>query len=138
MSVGIPARSLAAVRCGGTTRMSNLLHAVFLFFLVKLGSGYLAHIPLAALGGVTAWMGFCLLDWSAWRRLAKMRRIDAAAFLATAISVLIVNAVAAVLIGCSLYAVQYLRDRAAAMGTGLRTGAEPLQVSGAERQLSRN
>ncbi len=138
MSVGIPARSLAAVRCGGTTRMSNLLHAVFLFFLVKLGSGYLAHIPLAALGGVTAWMGFCLLDWSAWRRLSKMRRIDAAAFLATAISVLMVNAVAAVLIGCSLYAIQYLRERAAAMGAGLRTGAEPLQVSGAERQLSRN
>ena len=80
MSVGIPARSLAAVRCGGTTRMSNLLHALFLLLLVKLGSGYLAHIPLAALGGVTAWMGFCLLDWSAWRRLAKMRLIDAAAF----------------------------------------------------------
>ena len=30
MSVGIPARSLANVRCGGTTRLSNFLHAVFL------------------------------------------------------------------------------------------------------------
>jgi sulfate permease, SulP family len=138
MSVGIPARSLAAVRCGGTTRVSNLLHAVFLFFLVKLGSGYLAHIPLAALGGVTAWMGFCLLDWSAWRRLTKMRMIDAAAFLATAISVLIVNAVAAVLIGCSLYVFEYLRDRAKMMGTGLRPGAEPIEVGGAQRQFSRH
>ncbi len=39
MSVGIPARSLAAVRCGGTTRVSNLLHAVFLIFLVEAGIG---------------------------------------------------------------------------------------------------
>lgn len=129
MSVGIPARSLAAVRCGGTTRMSNLLHALFLLLLVKLGSGYLAHIPLAALGGVTAWMGFCLLDWSAWRRLTKMRLIDAAAFLMTAVSVLIVNAVAAVLIGCSLYLIQYLRERAAALGPR----AETLDVAGAQR-----
>ena len=74
MSVGIPARSVANVRCGGTTRVSNVMHALFLFLLVQLGSGALAHIPLAALAGVTAWMGVCLLDTSAWRRLPKMRR----------------------------------------------------------------
>lgn len=136
MSVGIPARSLAAVRCGGTTRMSNLLHAVFLVVLVRLGSGYLAHIPLAALGGVTAWMGFCLLDWSAWRRLPKMRLIDAGAFLATAIAVLMVNAVAAVLIGCSLYGIAYLRERAKTFGAGLRPAPETLNVRGAQRQLA--
>jgi len=62
MSVGIPARSVANVRCGGTSRVSNLMHAVFLFALVSLGSGVLAHIRLAALAGVTAWMGVCLLD----------------------------------------------------------------------------
>ncbi len=133
MSVGIPARSLAAVRCGGTTRMSNLLHALFLFLLVKLGSGYLARIPMAALAGVTAWMGFCLLDWSAWRRLSKMRMIDATAFLATAAAVIMLNAVAAVLIGCSLYVLQYLRHRARTLGPGLRPGTETLDVSGAQR-----
>jgi SulP family sulfate permease len=138
MSVGIPARSLAAVRCGGVTRMANLLHALFLFLLVKLGSGYLARIPLAALAGVTAWMGFCLLDWSAWRRLSKMRMIDAAAFLATAASVVLLNAVAAVLLGCSLYILRYLRDRAKTLGTGLRSGTESLDVARAQGQFSRH
>jgi len=103
LSVGIPARSLAVVRCGGTTRLSNLLHAVFLVALLWFGAGMASHIPIAALAGVTAWMGLCLLDWSAWRRLPKMSRVDAAAFLATAISVLAANAVLAVAIGCSLY-----------------------------------
>jgi SulP family sulfate permease len=108
MSVGIPARSVANVRCGGTTRVSNVMHALFLFLLVQLGSGALAHIPLAALAGVTAWMGVCLLDTSAWRRLPKMRLVDATAFLVTAVGVLMVNAVAAVLAGCAAYGAQWV------------------------------
>jgi SulP family sulfate permease len=103
LSVGIPARSLAVVRCGGTTRLANLLHAVFLLGFLWLGAGFVAHIPLPALAGVTAWMGLCLLDWSAWRRLPKMNRIDAAAFLVTAVSVLAFNAVLAVAVGCAVY-----------------------------------
>ena len=100
-----PARSLANVRCGGTTRLSNLLHAVFLLLLLRFGSGLIAHIPLAALAGVTAYVGLGLLEWSTWRRLHRMRRVDASAFLVTAIAVLTTNAVAAVALGCSLYAV---------------------------------
>ena len=103
LSVGIPARSLAVVRCGGTTRLANVLHAVFLLGFLWLGAGFVAHIPLPALAGVTAWMGLCLLDWSAWRRLPKMNRADAAAFLLTALAVLAFNPVLAVALGCAVY-----------------------------------
>ena len=103
LSVGIPARSLAVVRCGGTTPVANVVHAVVLVAILWLGSGFVAHIPIPALAGVTAWMGLCLLNWSEWRRLPKMNRIDAAAFLATVVAVVTVNAVFAVAIGCSLY-----------------------------------
>jgi len=111
LSVGIPARSLAVVRCGGSTRLSNLLHAVFLAAILWLGSGIVSHIPMPALAGVTAWMGLCLLDWSAWHRLAKMSRVDATAFLVTAASVLGPGAVPAVAIGCSIYGVRYVWGR---------------------------
>jgi SulP family sulfate permease len=110
-SIGIPARSLAVVRCGGTTRISNLMHALFLVIILALGSGFVQHIPIPALAGVTAWMGLCLLDWSAWRRLPKMSRLDAAAFLVTAFAVMSVNAVLAVTIGCSLYVFRWLYER---------------------------
>jgi sulfate permease, SulP family len=70
MSAGIPARRLAAVRCGGTTRMANVLHAVFLILILELGAGFVAHIPIPALAAVAAYIGICLLDWSAkWMRL---------------------------------------------------------------------
>lgn len=107
MSVGIPARSVAAIRCGATSRMSNVMHVVFLILLVSLGSGALARIPMAALAGVTVFMGLSLLNVSTWRRLGKMHPLDASAFLVTVFGVLAVNAVAAVLAGSSLYMLHY-------------------------------
>jgi SulP family sulfate permease len=103
MSVGIPARSLANVRCGATTRLSNLAHAAILLAMVALGGKWIARVPMAALAAVTAWVGVGLLEWSTWKRLPRMRRLDAAAFLVTATGVLTMNAVAAVALGCSLF-----------------------------------
>ena len=111
MSVGIPARSLASVRCGGSTRMSNIFHAVFILGFIVLGSRYISHIPIPALAGVTAYIGICLLEWGTWRRLRKMRRVDAMGFLFTAVAVLVVNAILAVAIGCSFYLVRYVYYR---------------------------
>ena len=51
--------------------------------------------------------GLGLLEWSTWRRLHRMRRLDAAAFLVTAAAVLSTNAVAAVAIGCSFYVIRH-------------------------------
>jgi SulP family sulfate permease len=107
-SVGIPARSLANVRCGGTTFMSNIFHAAILALLVALGADFVAHIPIPALGGVTAWMGICLLDWSTWRRLPKMRRLDAVGFFVTSIGVMVMNSVLAVALGCLVYVAHWL------------------------------
>ena len=111
MSVGIPARSLANVRCGGTTRISNFMHALFIFGFISLGGKYVSHIPIPALAGVTAYVGICLLEWGTWHRLPKMRRVDAAAFLSTAVAVLMVNAIAAVALGCSMYGAHWLYVR---------------------------
>jgi SulP family sulfate permease len=118
MSVGIPARSLANVRCGGTTRMSNIVHGLALLLFLSVGKDAVSRIPIPALAGVTAYVGICLLEWGTWRRLPKMRRADAAAFLSTALSVLLLNAVAAVAIGCSMYGISWLSHRLwAAPGT---------------------
>jgi SulP family sulfate permease len=108
LSVGIPARSLANVRCGGTTRVSNILHAVFLVIFVTALGDSISHIPVSALAGVTAWMGFSLMGWGTWSRLPKMRRVDGAAFVTTAVGSLAFNAVAAVALGCSFHLVEYM------------------------------
>ncbi len=111
MSVGIPARSLASVRCGGSTRMSNLFHGLMIVGMIALGGGVIAKIPLVALAGVTAYIGICLLEWSTWKRLRRMRRTDAAAFLLTAFAVVTVNAVLAVALGCLCYLPPFVASR---------------------------
>ncbi len=107
MSVGIPARSLANVRCGGSSRMSNVVHAALLLLFLGLGSEMVSHIPLPALAGVTAYVGIALLEWGTWRRLRRMTAVDSGAFLATAFATLLINAVAAVAIGCGFYVVRW-------------------------------
>ena len=118
MSVGIPARSIAIVRCGGTTRAANLMHGLFLVAFLEFGAGVVSHIPVPALAGVTAWTGLCLLEWSTWRRLHRMSRADGAAFLMTACAVLAVNAIAAVAAGCFVYAVRAMYYRLARRAVG--------------------
>lgn len=108
LSIGIPARSLANVRCGGTSRISNLAHALVLLLAVQYLGPVLAHIPLSALAGVTAWMGLSLMSWGTWARLPKMRRVDAAAFLVTAFMVVSWSAVAAVIAGCAVFGGRWL------------------------------
>ncbi len=108
MSVGIPARSLANVRCGGTTRFSNFFHAGLLLLFLGLGSDMVSKIPLPALAGVTAYVGIMLLEWGTWRRLRRMTPVDSGAFLATAFATLLINAVAAVAIGCAFYLSRWL------------------------------
>jgi sulfate permease, SulP family len=107
MSVGIPARSLANVRCGGSSRMSNVVHAALLLLFLGLGSEMVSHIPLPALAGVTAYVGIALLEWGTWRRLRRMTAVDSGAFLSTAFATLLINAVAAVAIGCGFYVVRW-------------------------------
>ena len=95
------------MRCGGTTRFSNIMHAAFLLIFVTVLGDSISHIPVSALAGVTAWMGFSLMGWGTWRRLPKMRRVDAGAFVTTAVGSLAFNAVAAVALGCSLHLFEY-------------------------------
>ena len=124
ISVGIPARSLANVRCGGTTILSNLMHALFLVLFLSAGASVLARIPVAALAGITAYIGYCLLNIPAWRRLPGLPKLDAAAFLVTALSILFVNAAAAVALGCFLYAVRWVVRHRPAMEPGSRIELE--------------
>ncbi len=131
-SVGIPARSVANVQCGATTKMSNVVHGALLWGMMTLGASFIARVPMAALAGVTAWMGFRLLDWGSWKRLPKMRLVDATAFLATAITVLLADAEWAVALGCALYVIRHYYRRFTGkpesdeMGTVVH-GAAPVQ-----------
>lgn len=117
-SVGIPARSLANVRCGGTTCVStcksNFMRAIFIFGFISLGGKYVFRIPISALAGVIASAGIRLLKWGTVFRF-------------TALAVLMVNAIVAVAPGCSMYWLHWVFGRFTSQ-LGLLTPS-PLAVS---------
>ena len=130
IGVGIPARSLASVRCGATTRVSNLLHSVIMLALVAFCGDLIAGLPMAALAAVTAYVGFGLLEWSTWRRLPHMRPVDVSAFLITAVGVLMMNAVIAVGLGCVPYVIHALWNRSMGLTPESSTFSAPPAVPG--------
>jgi len=105
--------------------MSNVVHGALLWGMMTLGASFIARVPMAALAGVTAWMGIRLLDWGSWKRLPKMRLVDSLAFLLTAAAVLILDAEWAVGIGCAIHFFRYLYLRFTGQ---LGTEGEPVQV----------
>ena len=111
LSVGIPARTVASVRCGATTRMANFVHGAVIVLCLWAGHGVLSRIPMAALSGVILYVGVTLLEWSTWKRLLVMRRTDAVAFLVTTACAVLVNAAVAVGAGCAIYGLKALYGR---------------------------
>jgi SulP family sulfate permease len=89
--------------------LSNIFHAAFLAVALYAGASWIALVPVAALAGVTAWIGAYLLDWSTWRRLKLMRRSEAGAFLATALGVQIWNPIVAVALGTVIHFVPIIQ-----------------------------
>jgi len=110
LSVGIPARSLAVVRCAAPRKWRTC-------FMPRCWPRFCGWVPArcrtSAAGsrrghGMDGAVSVGLGDVAA---AAEMSRVDATAFLATAISVLAVNAVMAVAIGCSVYALKFVYPR---------------------------
>ena len=83
---------------------------------------------MAALAGVTAWIGAYLLDWSTWRRLPLMRRPEAGAFLVTALGVQLWNPVVAVGLGTAIHFAPHAL-------AWLRTPARPMVPESAGNRL---
>ena len=72
----------------------------------------IARIPLAALAGVTAYVGLGLLEWSTWRAYTGCTaRRDC--FSGHGPGRLTTNAVAAVAIGCSFYIARHSLEKLA-------------------------
>jgi SulP family sulfate permease len=69
------------INAGGRTRLSGVIHSVFLL-TVLLGLGQLAaYIPLAVLAGIIIPIGFAIIDTRALKHLLKVPKTDAVVLL---------------------------------------------------------
>ncbi|HET6576094.1 MAG TPA: SulP family inorganic anion transporter [Fimbriiglobus sp.] len=105
---GVIVRSSANVDAGAKTRLSTILHGVWLLLFVSLFPGVLSRIPLAALAAILVYTGWKLVNLPGLARLWKVSRTEALIFAATAIGIVSADLLTGVVLGVVLSAVKLL------------------------------
>jgi SulP family sulfate permease len=82
---GVIARSGVNVQSGGRTRLASLVHAALLLLCVLYVGKYIAKIPIAALAGLLCVVGYRLVEVKTLVELAQHEKVEAVAFVATAV-----------------------------------------------------
>ncbi|TFZ24788.1 SulP family inorganic anion transporter [Stutzerimonas stutzeri] len=83
---GVIVRSSANVQAGARTRLSAMLHALWLLAAVVLLAALLEQIPVASLAGVLVYTGLKLIDLDALRQLGRYGRMAMLIHVATALT----------------------------------------------------
>jgi len=92
-------RSAANVQAGARTKLSRVLHGVWLLAFVALLPGVLELVPVAALAGVLLYSGWKLANPSAMAQLWRRDRRELVVMLGTAAAVLTTDLLIGVLFG---------------------------------------
>lgn len=99
---GVIVRSSANVQAGAKTRLSAILHGVWLLGFVLLLSSVLQSIPVASLAGVLVYTGIKLVDFKAFRGLQRYGRMPMLTYAVTALAIIFSDLLTGVLIGFGL------------------------------------
>ncbi|QBF24481.1 SulP family inorganic anion transporter [Pseudomonas tructae] len=99
---GVIVRSSANVQAGAQTRLSAILHGVWLLGFVVVLSSVLQQIPVASLAGVLVFTGLKLVDFKAFRGLGRYGRMPMITYAATALAIIFTDLLTGVLLGFAL------------------------------------
>ncbi|MFO8212254.1 SulP family inorganic anion transporter, partial [Pseudomonas aeruginosa] len=99
---GVIVRSSANVQAGARSRLSAILHGLWLLAFVALLGGLLRQIPIASLAGVLVYTGLKLADPKALTGLLRYGRMPALVYLATALGIVLTDLLTGVLVGFAL------------------------------------
>ena len=110
------------INAGGRTKLSGVLHGVFLL-AVLLGLGQLAaHIPLAVLAGLLIPIGFKIIDFKGLKHLLKVPRADAIVLIIVLLITTFGSLIQAVGIGVTLACLLFMKKSGDISEEGLEVG----------------
>ena len=99
---GVIVRSSANVQAGATSRLSTILHGIWILALVVLFPGLLHMVPICSLAGVLVFTGFNLIKVKDMRHLARFGKIPLLIYPATIITIVTTDLLTGVLVGVTL------------------------------------
>ncbi|KAB8151147.1 STAS domain-containing protein [Kordia sp. TARA_039_SRF] len=110
------------INAGGKTRVSGVIHGLFLL-AVLLGLGQLAaHIPLCVLAGLLIPIGFKIVDFKGLKHLLKVPRADAVVMILVLLITTFGSLIQAVGIGIALACLLFMKKSGDISEKGLEVG----------------
>ncbi len=111
---GIPAtavisRTSVAIKSGGQTRLTSIIHALGLLASMFLLSPYMSRIPHAALSGVLMVTAWRMNDWPAIKEIFQKKiKTSIAQFLLTMIAIVVFDLTVAIMLGIAFSMVMFV------------------------------
>jgi len=105
---GVIVRSSANVQAGARSRLSAILHGVWLLGAVFLFAGLLSRVPTAALAALLVYTGYQLMAPRHVKELAKYGKSEVAVYLATFVAIVATDLLTGVIVGIVLAALKLL------------------------------
>lgn len=105
---GVIVRSSANVEFGGKTRLSTIMHGIWIVLFLFLFSNVLELIPRSALAAILVYIGYKLIDVKITKKFFEFEKFEAFIYLATIVAIVTINLLYGVLIGYVLSLVHIL------------------------------
>src|SRR4051794_4318576 len=106
---GANIRTIVNIEAGGRTRVSGIVHGLFLFAVLLGLSGAVQHIPNAVLAGILVAAGLSCIDLRGLGHLNKVPRSDAALMILVLLLTVFSGVIAAVAVGMILAAFVFMK-----------------------------
>ncbi|NMB26005.1 MAG: SulP family inorganic anion transporter [Firmicutes bacterium] len=110
---GAVARSGVNVHSGGRTRVSSILHAIFLFLIIVFLGPVAKRIPLATLAGILMVASVRTADWKSLKLMPRARWIYGGIMTITTVLTVVKDLSVAVMVGVLLAAIAVVVELAA-------------------------
>jgi SulP family sulfate permease len=107
---GATMRTVVNIRTGGKTRLSGMIHALFLLAVVLGLGSFASYIPNAALAGILVKVGVDIIDWTYLKNAHRGPRWDLVLMVLVLVLTIFVDLITAVAVGVVLAAIAFVEQ----------------------------
>jgi SulP family sulfate permease len=107
---GASIRSIVNIEAGGKTRLSGIIHGLFLLAVLLGLSNLVQYIPHAVLAGILVGAGLGCIDFRGLSHLSKVPRSDAAVLLVVLVLTVFSGLIVAVAVGLIIAALIFMKN----------------------------
>ena len=106
---GATMRTVVNVKSGGRTKISGMVHSLFLLAILLGLGGLVRYVPLSVLAGILITVGWGIIDFKGFRDLFKIPKADASVLLIVFALTVLVDLLTAVGIGMVIASVLFMK-----------------------------